>query len=293
MDDKPDQEPVQNSAILEALYSSPSSQNNMHRSHSAAANLDHCRQSTVKLTSEILQTFTKEQERQYKANWKRRFSVELQHVALKRALEPSLADISCNSQKISRPEVYRPASMPVIARPNEPFFYNPLTSPVSTWSSPSPATSVLPVKSNSINYYRSLGPTPAPPPGKNFQITSAPLPSDGFSATVAAVEPLSPRQSAFAPLIKKQPDPALYGVPSSNNENWNSSVVQPINLSVRSDLPFQTSVIQSGLDGPANRPLWLNTPGASASVTLQRMTQVRNGYVWFSIARGIKQSFVL
>lgn len=292
----------------------------MHRSRSAAADLTQYRHLTsalegdtwnVPLTPEILRQFTKEKERESKADWKRRFSTadaptmltqgpqqprppgekpvgQQQHQQVsppgKRAPfdQPSAAGSEAPPQKILRSaaeQFYfqretRPSSMPVISR-----------MPTSTDSGAKNLTSSAPwpcppPTRNTTDYYRSLGPTPAPPPGKNFQISSAPLPVP--APPTSMLDPFgsgNAEKSAFSYL--NQP-PSTY-----MHSHQSAFAPPPPRPPVGPGQPTEghRSVIQPSPTAPFVAPPppppagaghWLNMPGTSASAILQRMVSGRS-----------------
>ncbi|MCP9262059.1 DNA topoisomerase [Dirofilaria immitis] len=102
------------------------------------------------LTRELLQQHTRKWEEEYRDTWKKRFG-------LKRSIQQTEFTVPVSS-KFFRESSHRPG----------------VTQNISAVL-PSSRSDYWPPM-NKDDYYRSLGPNPPPPPGKNFQITSVPLP---------------------------------------------------------------------------------------------------------------------
>ncbi|VDK28605.1 unnamed protein product [Gongylonema pulchrum] len=181
------------------------------------------------LTRELLQQHTRKWEQEYRDTWKKR-------LGLKRP-----------TQRISKLFQQTEFTVPVsskIFRDN-----SGCSKPTVTQSAPACLSSTRTDHWPTVNrgeYYRSLGPNPPPPPGRNFQITSVPLPPP---------LPIEDRRSAFVSL------------PITATTKLFRDASQPINLSVTEQLqargvPEPTS-IATGTEG---QPVFQPPPQQHRSV---------------------------
>uniref|UniRef100_A0A5S6QE70 PAS domain-containing protein n=1 Tax=Trichuris muris TaxID=70415 RepID=A0A5S6QE70_TRIMR len=136
--------------------------------------------SCLPLTPENLRFFTEKQKFQLKASWKQKVASDTQSLQSGQIgyshMDDDLheeAGYRSNERKAWRHDTQRPASIPLIS-----------SSIIDAYSEGEKdyLTCSLPQLSachgeGFANYYRSLGPTPAPPAGQNVQISSAPLPA--------------------------------------------------------------------------------------------------------------------
>ncbi|KRY52479.1 Period circadian -like protein 3, partial [Trichinella britovi] len=132
------------------------------------------------LTPENLRFFNEEKKLQLKALWKDRFASGIAVTSLqslKRKTDDNIdeaGNIGYNLDsfcKLGRYYMQRPASTPVMSKANL-----SQCDPVNANMASSVSQIVMNGNDNYSNYYRSLGPTPAPPAGQNVLITSTPLP---------------------------------------------------------------------------------------------------------------------
>uniref|UniRef100_A0A183VAH2 PAS domain-containing protein n=1 Tax=Toxocara canis TaxID=6265 RepID=A0A183VAH2_TOXCA len=141
------------------------------------------------LTRELLQQHTRKWEQEYRDTWKKRLS-------MKRSVQQNDFVVPVSAK------LFRDASQkPNIALSASGTFA--CSKPADYWTS-----------SSKDEYYRSLGPNPPPPPGRNFQITSVPL---------SPPLPIDEHRSAFVSV----PPTAVYMNAKSIRE-----LPQPINLSI-------------------------------------------------------------
>ncbi|KRX88525.1 Period circadian protein [Trichinella pseudospiralis] len=132
------------------------------------------------LTPENLRFFNEEKKLQLKALWKDRFASGIAVTSLqslKRKTDDNVEEagnIGYNLDsfcKLGRYYMQRPASTPIMSKANL-----SQCDPVNANMSSSVSQIVMNGNDSYSDYYRSLGPTPAPPAGQNVLITSTPLP---------------------------------------------------------------------------------------------------------------------
>ncbi|KRX57229.1 Period circadian -like protein 3, partial [Trichinella sp. T9] len=144
------------------------------------ANIPSYDKAFLPLTPENLRFFNEEKKLQLKALWKDRFASGIAVTSLqslKRKTDDNIdeaGNIGYNLDsfcKLGRYYMQRPASTPVMSKANL-----SQCDPVNANMASSVSQIVMNGNDNYSNYYRSLGPTPAPPAGQNVLITSTPLP---------------------------------------------------------------------------------------------------------------------
>ncbi|KRY21570.1 Period circadian protein [Trichinella patagoniensis] len=144
------------------------------------ANIPSYDKAFLPLTPENLRFFNEEKKLQLKALWKDRFASGIAVTSLqslKRKTDDNIdeaGNIGYNLDsfcKLGRYYMQRPASTPVMSKANV-----SQCDPVNANMASSVSQIVMNGNDNYSNYYRSLGPTPAPPAGQNVLITSTPLP---------------------------------------------------------------------------------------------------------------------
>uniref|UniRef100_A0A915PKS5 PAS domain-containing protein n=1 Tax=Setaria digitata TaxID=48799 RepID=A0A915PKS5_9BILA len=156
------------------------------------------------LTRELLQQHTRKWEQEYRDTWKKR-------LGLKRSIQQTEFIVPVSSK------IFRESSHRSAVTQSAP---GALSSPRSEYWPPM----------NKDEYYRSLGPNPPPPPGKNFQITSVPLPPP---------LPIEERRSAFVPL----PGSSSTTSPLPNTPKLPRDTSQPINLSLSGNMQQTHSLV--------------------------------------------------
>ncbi|KFD72508.1 hypothetical protein M514_04051 [Trichuris suis] len=136
--------------------------------------------SCLPLTPENLRFFTEKQKFQLKASWKQKVasdtqSLQSEQVGYSHVDEEAHGEAiySANGRKAWRHSDQRPASIPLTSGGIMETFRE---TDKEYLSSLLPQSSVCQGE-GFADYYRSLGPTPAPPAGQNVQISSAPLPA--------------------------------------------------------------------------------------------------------------------
>ncbi|CDW54849.1 period circadian protein [Trichuris trichiura] len=136
--------------------------------------------SCLPLTPENLRFFTEKQKFQLKASWKQKVasdtqSLQSEQVGYGHADDESHGEgvHSANRRKAWRHNDQRPASIPLTSGGIMETFRETDKDYLSSFL-PQPSACQ---GEGFADYYRSLGPTPAPPAGQNVQISSAPLPA--------------------------------------------------------------------------------------------------------------------
>ncbi|KRX20577.1 Period circadian protein, partial [Trichinella nelsoni] len=161
------------------------------------ANIPSYNKAFLPLTPENLRFFNEEKKLQLKALWKDRFASGIAVTSLqslKRKTDDNIdeaGNIGYNLDsfcKLGRYYMQRPASTPVMSKANL-----SQCDPVNANMASSVSQIVMNGNDSYSNYYRSLGPTPAPPAGQNVLITSTPLPQfnvnmeDFYSANISGL----------------------------------------------------------------------------------------------------------
>uniref|UniRef100_F1KVW4 Period circadian protein n=1 Tax=Ascaris suum TaxID=6253 RepID=F1KVW4_ASCSU len=181
---------------------------------------------TMPLTRELLQQHTRKWEQEYRDTWKKRLTMKRSAQQNDFMVPVSAKLLRDNHQKPSATQS-APAAFPC-SRPTE--YWTP---------------------SDKDEYYRSLGPNPPPPPGRNFQITtiplSPPLPVDEHRSAFVSVPPTFGYMNAKC--VRDLPQPI------------NLSISEPVTPNMHSKLRTTTpqqylSVIRNTATRPvSNEPL--------------------------------------